>query len=74
MHDIVSIGDVFGKITSMEFRYTKIRTFDGKNVYIPNSDVIKKPVQNYTEEGAIRLDYVVGIDYENNIHNAKKIM
>lgn len=74
VHDIVSIGDVFGIITSMEFRYTKIRTFDGKNVYIPNSDVIKKPVQNYTEEGAIRLDYVVGIDYENNIHNAKKII
>jgi len=73
-NDTVQIGDVFGKIKAMEFRYTKITTFDGKNVYIPNSDILKKPVFNYTEDGYYRADFIVGIAYENNIEKAKKII
>lgn len=64
--DTVQIESVFGKVQSMEFRYTKIRTFDGRNVYIPNSDVLTKPVFNYTEDGFFRTDFIVGIAYEDD--------
>ncbi|MEN2436512.1 mechanosensitive ion channel family protein [Weeksellaceae bacterium A-14] len=74
INDTVSIGDIFGKVKSMEFRYTKLKTFDGKDVYIPNSDVIKKPVFNFTEDGYFRMDFMVGIAYENDIDQAKKII
>ena len=74
INDTVSIGDIFGKVKSMEFRYTKLKTFDGKDVYIPNSDVIKKPVFNFTEDGYFRMEFTVGIAYENDIDNAKKII
>jgi small conductance mechanosensitive channel len=72
--DTVRIEDVFGKIKSMEFRYTKIATFDGRNVYIPNSDVLTKPVYNYTEDGFFRADCIVGIAYENDIEKGKEII
>lgn len=72
--DTVSIGDIFGKVKSMEFRYTKLKTFDGKDVYIPNSDVVKKPVFNFTEDGFFRMDFLVGIDYANNFSDAEKII
>lgn len=74
INDTVSIGDIFGKVKSMEFRYTKLKTFDGKDVYIPNSDVIKKPVFNFTEDGYFRMEFMVGIAYENDIDKAKKII
>lgn len=74
INDTVSIGDIFGRVKSMEFRYTKLKTFDGKDVYIPNSDVIKKPVFNFTEDGYFRMDFMVGIAYENYIDQAKKII
>lgn len=74
INDTVSIGDIFGRVKSMEFRYTKLKTFDGKDVYIPNSDVIKKPVFNFTEDGYFRMDFMVGIAYENDIDKAKKII
>lgn len=74
VNDTVSIGDIFGKVKTMEFRYTKLKTFDGKDVYIPNSDVIKKPVFNFTEDGYFRLDFVVGIAYENNAEDAQQII
>ena len=72
--DTVQIENVFGKVKAMEFRYTKITTFDGRNVYIPNSDVLTKPVFNFTEDGFYRSDFIVGIAYENDIEKAKKII
>ncbi|MEL4308682.1 mechanosensitive ion channel family protein [Joostella sp. CR20] len=72
--DTVEIGDIFGKVKTLEFRYTKLKTFDGKDVYIPNSDVITRPVFNYTEDGFYRYDFVVGIAYEDAIDEAKKVI
>ena len=74
VNDTVQIENVFGKVKSMEFRYTKITTFDGRNVYIPNSDVLTNPVYNYTEDGFYRSDFVVGIAYENDMAKAKEII
>lgn len=72
--DTVQIEDVFGQVIKMEFRYTKIDTFDGKSVYIPNADVLTKPVFNYTEDGFFRTDFILGIAYENDTNEAKKII
>jgi small-conductance mechanosensitive channel len=70
--DTVEIGENFGKVKTLEFRYTKLKTFDGKDVYIPNSDVITQPVTNYTEDGFFRWDFMVGLDYEDDINLAKE--
>ncbi|MEE2801170.1 MAG: mechanosensitive ion channel family protein, partial [Bacteroidota bacterium] len=67
----VEIGDNFGRVKALMFRYTKLKSFDGKDVYIPNSDVITQPVTNYTEDGFYRWDFVVGIDYDEDIELAK---
>lgn len=74
VNDTVEIGNNFGKVKNMEFRYTKLKTFDGKDVYIPNSDVLTKPVTNYTEDGFFRWDFIIGIAYEDNIEGAKQIV
>ena len=74
LNDTVSIGEIFGKVTALEFRYTKLKTFDGRDVYIPNSDVIKKAVFNYTEDGYYRLEFMVGIDYVDNIQEAENLI
>ena len=74
INDTVEIGSNFGKVKAMEFRYTKLKTFDGKDVYIPNSDVLTKPVTNYTEDGFYRWDFIIGIAYEDNITGAKQVV
>lgn len=74
VNDTVKIEDIFGKVKEMEFRYTKITTFDGRNVYIPNGDVLKKPVYNYTEDGYFRADFIIGIAYENDIERTKELI
>lgn len=74
VNDTVKIDEIFGKVKALEFRYTKVKTFDGRDVYIPNSDIIKKAVYNYTEDGFFRLDFMVGIAYEDNIEEALKLI
>ncbi|SNR13918.1 mechanosensitive ion channel family protein [Tenacibaculum jejuense] len=74
VNDTVLIGDIFGKVKMIEFRHSKLKTFDGRDVYIPNSDIIKKPVFNYTEDGYYRIDFTVGIDYNDDVELAKKVI
>ncbi len=74
VNDTVKVDEIFGKVKSLEFRYTKVKTFDGRDVYIPNSDIIKKAVYNYTEDGFFRLDFKIGIAYEDNIDDARKLI
>ncbi|WP_247232232.1 mechanosensitive ion channel family protein [Telluribacter sp. SYSU D00476] len=74
VNDTIRVGDVLGKVKSLQFRYTHIKTFNGQDVYIPNSDVLTDPVTNYTEDGFFRWDFVVGIAYEDDINGAKEII
>jgi small-conductance mechanosensitive channel len=74
VNDTIRIDEVFGKVKALEFRYTKVKTFDGRDVYVPNSDIIKKSVYNYTEDGFFRLDFMVGIAYEDSIEAARKLI
>lgn len=74
VNDTVQVGSNFGKVKALEFRYTKLKTFDGKDVYIPNSDVLTEPVTNFTEDGFFRWDFMVGIAYEDDIQEAKRII
>ncbi|MGB3591010.1 MAG: mechanosensitive ion channel [Nonlabens sp.] len=71
INDTVEIGNNFGRVKTLGFRNTKLKTFDGKDVYIPNSDVITQPVTNYTEDGFYRWNFNVGIDYDDDIEKAK---
>lgn len=72
--DTIMVDDHFGKVKALNFRYTHIKTTDGRDIYIPNSDVLTKPVENYTADGFFRVDFVVGIGYEDDIDRGKQII
>lgn len=74
INDTIKITDIFGKVKALNFRYTHIKTSDGRDIYIPNSDVLTKPVENYTADGFYRNEFIVGIGYEDNIESAKQLI
>lgn len=74
VNDTIKIDDHFGKVRALNMRYTHIKTFDGKDIYVPNADVMKKPLQNFTADGYIRYDFMVGIAYEDDITGAKQVI
>ncbi|TXK73592.1 mechanosensitive ion channel family protein [Mesonia sp. HuA40] len=74
INDTIMVGDFFGKVKALNFRYTHIKSSDGRDIFIPNSDVLTKAVENYTADGFFRNEFIVGIGYEDNIEQAKKII
>jgi len=74
INDTIKVDNIFGRVKALNFRYSHIKTFDGRDIYIPNSDVLTKPVENYTADGFYRVEFIVGIGYEDNIEEAKKVI
>lgn len=70
LDDTVRIGDQVGHVKALNFRTTHIKTFDEKDVFIPNSKIIKESLVNLTRDGLIRLEFLVGIAYEDDIAKA----
>lgn len=74
MGDIIKTSDIEGTITEMNLRYTHIKTFDGKDAYVPNGQIIKNPLYNYTADGYIRGNFIIGVDYNTDIEKARSII
>ncbi len=72
--DTVKVNGIIGSIIGLSLRETHIKTFDGQDVYIPNGMIIKNPLHNYTIDGYLRQDYTVGVDYNTDIDQARKII
>lgn len=70
IEDTISVNDVTGKVVALNIRTTHIRTFDSKDVFIPNGTILNNSITNLTHNGLIRLDFIVGIDYNDNIQDA----
>lgn len=71
--DVVELEKYQGKVVALNFRNTQIKTFDGKDIYIPNANIIKTPVINYTIDGFQRFDFTFGLDYGSNVDQAVDI-
>lgn len=72
--DTVVSGDVTGNIVDLNIRYTHLKTFEGFDVYIPNSNIITKPLINYTRDGKRRFDFFVNIDYGSDVGTATQVI
>lgn len=71
--DIVTINGNMGKVVNLLFRSLHIKTLDGKDVYIPNSKAINSELYNHTQDGFLRHEFIIGIDYNDDIELAKKV-
>lgn len=72
--DIIQSGEFQGQVKSIQMRNTHIRTGDGRDVYIPSSQVFSQPVVNFTKDGLRRLSFVVGIDYADDSERALSVL
>lgn len=74
LNDTVGIASHLGNVTSLDFRTTKIKTFDGKDIYIPNATILKQSLTNYTRDGLARLEFIVGLNYGDDIKRAESLI
>ena len=68
--DIVDISGIRGQVLTLNLRDTQIKTGDGKDVFIPNGIILKNPLINFTIDGFLRYDFIIGLDYGSEYEKA----
>jgi len=71
--DWVEIGDAEGIVKDITIVNTRLETFDGESVVLPNDNVSSTNVINRTRKGRLRLEVDVGVDYESDVERASEV-
>lgn len=71
--DVVQVGDHLGKIVRMTMRDTVLMTFDGNHVRIPNAQVFKSVLTNYTHNPRRRFSFKVGVGTQENLLEVRRL-
>ncbi len=72
--DIIESENLVGVVKNIELRHVHIRTPDGCDIFIPSTQIFKSPLLNYTRDGLRRLNFVVGVDYSDNLKKARSLL
>ncbi len=72
--DQITVGEVSGTVQAITIRETRLKTFDGQLVLIPNRDVYKSVITVRTHFPSRRMSFVVGIAYENDANEARRVI
>lgn len=72
--EVIDVAGVIGKVEHLNLLSTHLRTFDNKQVIVPNNSVWGDVITNVTGITERRVDMVFGIGYDDDIDKAQKIL
>lgn len=72
--DTVELDGTVGKVQAIGVLYTKLSTFDGKVILIPNGNVTSARLINYTETPTRRVEMSFDIGYNSDYNMARSLI
>jgi len=73
--DVVEVGELMGVVQSIGFRSSRVRSFDGAEVIVPNGNLISNEMINWTlSDSTRRMDIRVGVAYGTDPERVLKLM
>lgn len=72
--DLVRQGGFEGTVRGLDLRTTHIRSPDGRDIYIPNAQVFKEPLENFTRDGLRRGSMTFGVDVRDDATAARELL
>lgn len=72
--DYVTAGGQSGTVESIDIFNTVLKTPDNQIVIVPNSSITADVITNVNAKPTRRIDLVVGIGYDDNIGEAKRVL
>ncbi|WP_276814836.1 mechanosensitive ion channel family protein [Desulfurococcus amylolyticus] len=70
----VEVGSVSGEVISLSIMFTRIMTWDGIIVTVPNNLLLSSMLKNYSKTMARRIEITVPIAYGEDIEKAYKVI
>lgn len=74
VNDQIIVNDYEGTVESIDIRSTKIRNYQGEAIVIPNSVVFTNPIEVLTRQPSRRTDLSIGLDYNTELPEARRIL
>lgn len=72
--DVISVGGSYGWVSAMNTRCITVATRDGREVLIPNEDLVTQKVVNWSySKDEIRVDVAFPVDVANDPHLVRRI-
>lgn len=72
--DVITVGETFGWITSLNARYVSVSMRDGREILIPNEDLITQQVQNWSfNDPYVRIEIKFGVSYDSDPRLVRRI-
>lgn len=72
--DLIESNGIKGAVKQINIRDVHVRTGDGIDIFIPSAIIFKNPLNNFTRDGLRRSGFKVGIDYADNLKNARELL
>lgn len=72
--DFVETAGVSGTVEEIGIFKTDIRTGDNRLIIVPNSLVYSGTITNFSAKSTRRIDLVIGVGYNDEIHRARQII
>lgn len=72
--DLIEAQDSLGVVKEIEIFTTKLVTPDNKLAIVPNGAMANGNIVNYTAEGKMRVDTVIGVGYDEDIKKTKEVL
>jgi small-conductance mechanosensitive channel len=73
--DLIEIGGIFGTVKALQVRYTLVETIDGRELMIPNEELISSKVISWTHSNnRARVEIPVGVAYGSDVDLVKKLL
>jgi small conductance mechanosensitive channel len=72
--DVVETHDgVMGNVVDIDLRVTKVQTFDGPLVHVPNRFLFQETFTNYTATGKRRVRIDCGVSYGDDLEKVERV-
>ena len=72
--DVIQVGGALGIVNEIELLSVKLRTFQNAIIRIPNEEMIKSQVTNFTFYPIRRIDIEVGVAYKEDISKVREVL
>lgn len=72
--DWVAIAGHEGKIVELSLRDVHIKTFDGRDIFIPNGMIVRNPIVNYTIDGFLRHSFLLKLAPSTDVNKALSLL
>jgi len=72
--EYVDAGGVSGTVQEVNIFQTILKTPDNKVVFVPNAQITGSPITNYNREDTRRVDLLIGVSYDADLHKTKEVL